>query len=108
MELAPLLLLALSWGPWACAWRLAPAPRTSRRLRPTAVADGGAPAAAPPPPKRVLVLGGSGFVGREVCRRAIAKGYTVTSISRCGENPLPDDAALASVAWVRRVGPFFF
>ena len=52
------------------------------------------------PPKRLLVLGGTGFVGRRVCRLATQKGYDVTSLTRRGENPLPDDADLQRVTWL--------
>jgi len=50
--------------------------------------------------KRLLVLGGNGFVGREVCRLAVQRGWEVTSLSRRGENPEPDDEYLAAVNWV--------
>jgi len=33
---------------------------------------------------RLLVVGGSGFIGRAVCRRAIAAGHEVRSVSRGG------------------------
>ena len=29
------------------------------------------------PPKRLCVLGGSGYVGREVCKRAVERGWEV-------------------------------
>lgn len=51
--------------------------------------------------KKLLVLGGNGFVGREVCRLAVARGYQVTSLSRRGENPEPKDELLAQVLWVK-------
>ena len=38
---------------------------------------------------RLLVCGGSGFLGREVCREAVARGWAVTSLSRRGVNPEP-------------------
>jgi len=50
-------------------------------------------------PGRLLVLGGNGYVGREVCKLAIARGYQVTSLSRRGENPEPEDELLAQVRW---------
>jgi len=45
---------------------------------------------------KILVLGGSGFLGNTVARRAILEGYSVTSLSRRGRpsetssNPSPD------------------
>lgn len=36
---------------------------------------------------RVLVLGGTGFLGQTVCRRALLEGYAVTSLSRRGIPP---------------------
>lgn len=52
------------------------------------------------PPKRLLVCGGSGFLGREVCRSAVARGWAVTSLSRRGVNPEPGCSALDEVSWV--------
>lgn len=52
-------------------------------------------------PGRLLVLGGNGYVGREVCKLAIARGYQVTSLSRRGENPDPEDELLAQVSWLK-------
>lgn len=49
--------------------------------------------------RSLLVLGGSGFVGREVCRNAVQQGYKVTSLSRRGINPEPDSALMAQVEW---------
>lgn len=51
--------------------------------------------------KKLLVLGGNGFVGREVCKLAIDRGYEVTSLSRRGENPDPADSLLSQVKWVK-------
>ena len=39
---------------------------------------------------RLLVVGGSGFIGRAICRRAVAAGHEVRSVSRSGR---PEDAA---------------
>eukprot|EP00976_Prorocentrum_cordatum_P109456 1195023-Prorocentrum_minimum.AAC.3 len=44
----------------------------------------GASAASAPTYKKVLVLGGSGYVGSEVCRQLLSRGYTVVSVSRRG------------------------
>lgn len=51
--------------------------------------------------KRLLVLGGSGYVGRRVCRLGIERGYEVTSLSRRGENPDDGDDLLREVKWVK-------
>ena len=48
---------------------------------------------------KLLVVGGNGFVGREVCKNAVQAGYEVTSLSRRGENPLPNDEFLSQVTW---------
>ena len=44
---------------------------------------------------RILVLGGTGFLGQTVCRRALLEGYAVTSLSRRG---LPPPTATSSEA----------
>jgi len=50
--------------------------------------------------QNLLVLGGAGFVGNEVCKRAVRKGYQVTSLSRRGQNPDPSDETLRQVEWI--------
>jgi len=47
----------------------------------------------------MLVLGGGGFAGREVCKNAVAQGYTVTSLTRRGTNPEPSCELLSQVDW---------
>jgi len=43
---------------------------------------------------KLLVLGGTGFLGQAVCKRAIIEGYEVTSLSRRGLPPYrPDNSA---------------
>jgi NAD(P)-dependent dehydrogenase (short-subunit alcohol dehydrogenase family) len=37
--------------------------------------------------EKVLVLGGTGFLGQTICRRALLEGYSVTSLSRRGRPP---------------------
>lgn len=50
--------------------------------------------------KRVLVLGGTGFVGRAVCREAIRRGWLVTSLSRRGAPAnVAQDGLLSRVEW---------
>ena len=74
---------------------------TSRRRCPVL-----ALAATPTPTgKRLLVLGGTGFVGREVCAAAVKRGYEVTSLSRRGTKPTnvgggATSALLDAVTWV--------
>mmetsp|Transcript_13195 Transcript_13195/g.36436 ORF Transcript_13195/g.36436 Transcript_13195/m.36436 type:complete len:327 (-) Transcript_13195:109-1089(-) len=45
---------------------------------------------------KVLVLGGTGFVGQTVCRRASLEGYSVTSLSRRGLPPSAADSKSSS------------
>ena len=53
------------------------------------------------PPKNVVVFGGTGYVGSQVCERLSKKGYKVTAVSRRGENPRPGKSdALDRVNWV--------
>ena len=49
--------------------------------------------------ERLLVLGGNGYAGREICRTAVRAGFKVTSLSRRGQNPLPNDPLLSEVEW---------
>jgi len=50
----------------------------------------------------LLVLGGSGYVGAEVCRRAVAKGLAVTSLSRGGApRGRPREPWMDHVSWRR-------
>lgn len=48
---------------------------------------------------RLLVVGGNGYAGREICRNAVSAGFKVTSLSRRGQNPLPNDPLLTEVEW---------
>ena len=50
--------------------------------------------------KKLLVLGGTGFLGREISRRAVRKGWEVTSLSRRGENPEAGDPIMDTVKWI--------
>ncbi len=49
--------------------------------------------------KRLLVIGGTGFVGAEVCKNAVSAGYSVTALSRRGQNPDPKNELLQQVEW---------
>ena len=50
-------------------------------------------------PQKLLVIGGNGFVGRQVCKAAVQSGYQVTSLSRRGQCPDPNDEFLSQVSW---------
>ena len=47
---------------------------------------------------RVLVLGGTGFVGSRICVELLDAGYDVTSVSRRGTPPLSDDGDAPSAS----------
>jgi len=54
------------------------------------------------PPKKVVVFGGTGYVGSQVCERLAQRGYQVTAVSRRGENPRPGQSSdLDRVRWVK-------
>lgn len=50
----------------------------------------------PPSPDKLLVLGGSGFVGSHVCKEALDKGFLVSSLNRSGKPSI-------SESWADRV-----
>ncbi|XP_050215423.1 uncharacterized protein At1g32220, chloroplastic [Mercurialis annua] len=52
----------------------------------------------PPPTEKVLVLGGNGFVGSNVCKIALDRGVRVQSLSRSGRPSVQDSWANA-VTW---------
>ncbi|KAI8530552.1 hypothetical protein RHMOL_Rhmol11G0068600 [Rhododendron molle] len=50
-------------------------------------------------PERVVVLGGSGFVGSAICKAAVSKGIEVMSLSRSGR-PSYTDPWVDQVTWM--------
>jgi uncharacterized protein YbjT (DUF2867 family) len=48
---------------------------------------------------RVLILGGNGFIGSEICRVLVAESHAVTALAR---NPGSAERRLSNVAWLRR------
>ncbi|KAJ6845935.1 putative uncharacterized protein, chloroplastic [Iris pallida] len=49
--------------------------------------------------EKIVVLGGSGFVGSAICKAAVSKGIEVVSLSRSGR-PTATDAWVDQVTWV--------
>jgi uncharacterized protein YbjT (DUF2867 family) len=47
----------------------------------------------------ICILGGSGFIGQEICRLAVAMGHRPTSVSR-GGRPGGDEPWLEGVEWI--------
>ncbi|KAL0874612.1 hypothetical protein Bca101_024317 [Brassica carinata] len=52
----------------------------------------------PPPTEKLLVLGGNGFVGSHVCKEALDRGLSVSSLSRSGKSFLQESWA-TRVTW---------
>ena len=84
----------------AAASRVAPAfaPRRSRRSA-SRIAVVPRASAEPGSKGKLLVLGGTGFVGSKVCELALEAGYDVVSVSRRGTPPGGAVGALANVEW---------
>jgi len=53
------------------------------------------PVKVPPPssPEKLLVLGGSGFVGSHVCKEALDRGFVVSSLNRSGKPSISESWA---------------
>jgi len=49
---------------------------------------------------RILILGGSGFLGQNVARRAILEGYSVVSLSRRGKPPASEEPLETGIEYV--------
>ncbi|KAI4991319.1 hypothetical protein ZWY2020_039690 [Hordeum vulgare] len=47
----------------------------------------------PPSPDKLLVLGGSGFVGSHVCKEALERGFVVSSLNRSGKPSISESWA---------------
>ena len=47
----------------------------------------------PPSPHKLLVLGGSGFVGSHVCKEALERGFVVSSLNRSGKPSISESWA---------------
>ncbi|KAK1629722.1 hypothetical protein QYE76_004037 [Lolium multiflorum] len=52
----------------------------------------------PPSPDKLLVLGGSGFVGSHVCKEALDRGFVVSSLNRSGK-PSVSESWADKVIW---------
>ena len=50
----------------------------------------------------MVVLGGSGYVGSNICREAVSRGHTVTSVNVRGKpDAFAGEAWAAKVTWVK-------
>jgi len=74
--------------------------RAQRNLRPGAVEARSGKLSTRPYAGTILVLGGSGFLGRNICKLAVQLGYDVVSVSRRGE-PVDPELLLPGVTWHR-------
>jgi nucleoside-diphosphate-sugar epimerase len=83
-------------APCAGAGRLGKSHRASSRRVVSSRASSGSDGASPL--GRVLVLGGTGFVGSRICVELLDAGYDVTSVSRRGTPPLSDDGDAPSAS----------
>ncbi|QLG74345.1 hypothetical protein HG535_0G02290 [Zygotorulaspora mrakii] len=50
---------------------------------------------------KVVVFGGTGFLGKRICQEAIEKGFQVVSLSRSGKPPAPQ--SLRDERWINEV-----
>ena len=59
------------------------------------------PVVKPKERKKLLVLGGNGFVGSHVCMEALGRGVPVVSLNRTGRPDAADGSWVNNVMWVR-------
>ncbi|XP_060971736.1 uncharacterized protein At1g32220, chloroplastic isoform X2 [Cannabis sativa] len=57
--------------------------------------------------ERIVVLGGSGFVGSAICKAAVSKGIEVVSVSRSGRPTYPG-SWIDQVSWIPGIPKFVF
>ncbi|KAG0349148.1 hypothetical protein BG004_001572 [Podila humilis] len=53
--------------------------------------------------KKLLVVGGTGGVGLQVCKQAVARGWDVVSLSRRGQPVVTDASDRNSKGWIQKV-----
>jgi len=53
-----------------------------------------------PEPRHLIVFGGAGYVGSNVCKEALAQGYKVVAVNRSGAPNIPD-AWVNEVDWIK-------
>ncbi|XP_044945885.1 uncharacterized protein At1g32220, chloroplastic [Hordeum vulgare subsp. vulgare] len=71
-------------------------PRDSRLVDEPFKVEEAEPVKVPPPPPspdKLLVLGGSGFVGSHVCKEALERGFVVSSLNRSGKPSISESWA---------------
>ncbi|XP_051186407.1 uncharacterized protein At1g32220, chloroplastic [Lolium perenne] len=70
-------------------------PRDSARVDEPFKVEEAEPVKMPPPPSpdKLLVLGGSGFVGSHVCKEALDRGFVVSSLNRSGKPSISESWA---------------
>ena len=54
-------------------------------------------------PLSIVVFGGSGFLGRRICKELVSKGHEITSISRTGKPPSYYTGSNGTDNWANKV-----
>jgi uncharacterized protein YbjT (DUF2867 family) len=94
-QLLSITILALTaHAAWSFSQNLTRKPSRTRGLgaEASSLFEAGAPSAG-----KLLVLGGTGFLGQAVCKRALAEGFQVISLSRRGLPPVSSDESDTSL-----------